>query len=54
MGMTCGALSLISNPAAGVTDEVLDHADVLVRGKAAAGKISKLLSRLLMDSELLD
>lgn len=52
MGLACGALSLISNPAAGVTDEVLDHADVLERGKAASVKISKLLARLLVDPDL--
>ena len=53
MGMRCAVLSLISNPAAGVTDEVLDHADVLARGEEAAGKVSRLLSRVLADPELL-
>lgn len=53
MGMRCAAVSLISNPAAGVTDEALDHADVLARGELAAGKISRLLSRLLADPDLL-
>lgn len=52
MGLRCAALSLISNPAAGVTDEVLVHADVLRRGQEAAGKISLLLSRLLSETDL--
>ncbi|MCP4655325.1 MAG: purine-nucleoside phosphorylase [bacterium] len=47
MGLRCVCLSLISNPAAGVTDEILDHADVLARGREAAGKIARLLARLL-------
>lgn len=47
MGLRCACLSLISNPAAGVTDEILDHADVLARGREAAGKIARLLARLL-------
>lgn len=54
MGLRCAALSLVSNPAAGVTDEVLDHADVLARGREAAGKVSRLLSRLLAHPELMD
>lgn len=52
MGLRCAALSLISNPAAGVTDEVLDHADVLERGKEASGRISRILSRLVADPDL--
>ncbi len=47
MGVRCACLSLISNPAAGVTDEILDHADVIARGKQAGGKIARLLARLL-------
>lgn len=54
MGLRCACLSLISNPAAGVTDEILDHADVLARGKEAAGKIARLLERLLAHPELMD
>ncbi len=53
MGLRCAALSLVSNPGAGVTDEVLDHADVLVRGREASAKISRLLSRLLAHPDLL-
>jgi purine-nucleoside phosphorylase len=54
MGLRCAALSLISNAAAGVTGESLDHADVLDAGREAAGKISRLLSGLLATPELLD
>lgn len=53
MGLRCAALSLVSNPAAGVTGESLDHADVLDAGREAAGKISRLLSALLAHPELL-
>ncbi len=53
MGVRCAALSLISNPAAGVTDEVLDHADVLERGRQASGKFGSLLSGLLHHPDLL-
>jgi len=54
MGLRCAALSLISNAAAGVTGESLDHADVLDAGREAAGRISRLLSGLLATPELLD
>lgn len=54
MGVRCAAISLVSNPAAGVTDEVLDHADVLARGRQASGKIGNLLSGLLRHPGLLD
>ncbi len=54
MGLRCAALSLISNPAAGVTDEVLDHADVLGRGQEAAGRISRLLSRFVAHPDLFE
>lgn len=54
MGLRCAALSLVSNPAAGVTGESLDHADVLDAGREAAGKISRLLSGFLAHPELLD
>lgn len=47
MGLRCACLSLVSNPAAGVTDEMLDHADVVARGREAAGKIARLLTQLL-------
>ena len=53
MGLRCAALSLVSNPAAGVTDELLDHEDVLDRGAEATATISRLLQRLLAHPKLL-
>ncbi len=53
MGVRCAGLSFISNSAAGVTDEVLDHEDVLERGKQAAGKVRKLLAGVVSHPDLL-
>lgn len=47
MGVRCLAFSLVSNPAAGVTDDPLDHDDVLRVGREAAGRLSKLLKAIL-------
>ncbi len=47
LGVRCLVLSLVSNPAAGVTDGGLDHAEVLTAGKEAAGSVRRLLMRLL-------
>ena len=40
-------ISLVTNPAAGVSDAPLDHAEVLAAGKAAAPRLADLLRRLL-------
>lgn len=40
------ALSLVTNLAAGITGEVLDHHDVLAAGQAAAERMGDLLARL--------
>lgn len=53
MGMRCACISVISNPAAGVTDEVLDHNDVLSRGKAAASRVAKVFEHALSAPDLL-
>lgn len=53
MGMRCACISVISNPAAGVTDEILDHADVLSRGKAAAAKVADIFGHALKHPDLL-
>ncbi len=53
MGMRCACVSVVSNPAAGVTDEVLDHADVLSRGRAAAQRVAKVFERALAHPDLL-
>ncbi len=52
MGMRCLAISLVSNPAAGVAAERLDHADVLAAGRAAARDVQRLLAALLAEPAL--
>lgn len=52
MGMRVLVLSLVSNPAAGVTDRPLDHQEVLAAATAAAGKVRRLLGGLLADPRL--
>ena len=42
------ALSLVTNLAAGITGELLDHADVLAAGQAAAERMGALLARLVV------
>jgi purine-nucleoside phosphorylase len=37
------ALSMVTNPAAGVTGEVLDHQEVLAAGQASAGRLGQFL-----------
>jgi purine-nucleoside phosphorylase len=49
MGLRCAGISLITNPGAGVTDEILDHVDVLTKGREAASHLRQLLGRLLSD-----
>lgn len=45
-GMEVLAISLVTNAAAGVTNEHLDHTDVLAAGHQAAPRLADLLSRL--------
>lgn len=52
MGMRSMALSLVTNAAAGVTDQPLDHEEVLAAGAAAAEKVARLLGALLADPRL--
>ncbi|MEM6794904.1 MAG: purine-nucleoside phosphorylase [Acidobacteriota bacterium] len=52
MGLRCGVISVISNPGAGVTDEILDHQDVLDRARSAGLEVAKLFGELLRSSEL--
>ncbi len=54
MGLRCAVVSLIANPAAGVTDEVLDHEDVLAVGRSAGEKVARLFEAVLTDDRLLD
>jgi purine-nucleoside phosphorylase len=52
MGMRCLSISLVSNAAAGVTGEPLDHEEVLAAGRAAAGRVQRLLTALLAEPRL--
>jgi len=46
LGADVLGLALISNFAAGVTDEALNHGDVLAAGQAAASSLGQLLARV--------
>ena len=52
LGLRCLVLSLVSNPAAGVTGLPLDHEEVLAAGREAAGRVGSLLGALLSDPAL--
>lgn len=52
LGMKCLVLSLVANPAAGVAAAPLHHAEVLEAGRAAAARVTALLSALLADPGL--
>lgn len=43
LGMTVAGISLLTNWAAGLKPQVLDHAEVVVTGRAAAGNLAALL-----------
>jgi purine-nucleoside phosphorylase len=47
LGAEVLGISLVSNPAAGLTPHGLDHAEVVAAGRAAAGRMGSLLARLL-------
>jgi purine-nucleoside phosphorylase len=44
-GMEVFGLSMVTNAAAGITGEVLDHQEVLAAGKAAAGRLGEFLAQ---------
>jgi purine-nucleoside phosphorylase len=46
-GLECGAVSLITNPAAGLAPVALDHAEVLAAASAAAERLGDLLEEVL-------
>lgn len=52
MGLRCLAFSMVSNPAAGMTDAVIDHTDVLAAAQVAAANLQRLLTELLRSPEL--
>jgi len=45
-GMEVLGLSLVTNPAAGISPTPLDHAEVLEAGRAAAGRIGRVLAEI--------
>ena len=45
-GMDVLGISLVTNPAAGVTEAPLDHAEVIAAGEAAAPRLAQLLADL--------
>jgi len=47
LGAEVLAISLVTNPAAGLSDEPLDHAEVLAAAQASAARIGSLLATLL-------
>lgn len=49
MGLRCAVVSLVSNLAAGVTGEPLDHEEVLEAGREAAQDVQALLGAFLRD-----
>jgi purine-nucleoside phosphorylase len=52
MGLRCLGLSLVANPAAGVSPEPLVHADVLAAGARAARRVQGLFAALIADPAL--
>ena len=47
LGAEVLGISLVTNAAAGVTGEKLNHEEVMAAGKAAAGRMGELLSKVL-------
>ena len=47
LGAEVLGLSLVTNIAAGLSDQPLDHAEVLATGQAAAARMGALLARIL-------
>lgn len=52
MGIRCLAISMVSNPGAGMTDAPIDHNDVLEAAAIAAANLQKLLGEVLTAPEL--
>jgi purine-nucleoside phosphorylase len=52
MGLRCLAISMVSNPGAGMSDAPVDHADVLAAATMAATNVQRLLTALLRSPEL--
>lgn len=52
MGLRMLCISMVSNAAAGMTEEAIDHADVLAAAGVAAEKLKRLLGEILRAPEL--
>ncbi len=52
MGVRCLCVSMVSNPAAGLSDGSVTHEEVLAAGQAAAGNLRALLGAVLKDPGL--
>lgn len=52
MGLRVLCVSMVSNAAAGMTEEAIDHADVLAAAGVAAEKLKRLLGEILRAPEL--
>lgn len=52
MGLRVLCISMVSNAAAGMTEEAIDHADVLAAAGVAAEKLKRLLGEILRAPEL--
>jgi purine-nucleoside phosphorylase len=52
LGLRCLVLSLVANPATGVSAHALTHDEVLAAGRAAAERVRALLTALLADPRL--
>ncbi len=53
MGMRCLCVSMVSNPAAGLSEVPVTHEEVLAAGQAAAGNLRALLGAVLRAPELI-
>jgi purine-nucleoside phosphorylase len=53
MGVRCLCVSMVSNPAAGLSEVPVTHEEVLAAGQAAAGNLQALLGAVLRSPELI-
>lgn len=54
MGVRCACISVVSNAAAGVTDEKLVHEDVLEQGREASRRLARVFEAALRHPDLLN
>ncbi len=53
MGVRCLCISMVSNPAAGLSEAPIDHEEVLAAGQIAAAKLRELLGAVLKHPDLI-